>query len=365
MADSLLGLISGYYDRQRQAEDASKFGDMLAKERVAGTGFNPTMPQGDSIVPYASQTDAQQAQLEARGGFPQGNGLLGASPSNDFYLRTAAQIPSLMPGAFQRGQAGAIETEQQREARVWSQENMTAAEKASDIRAGITQTWREEEAAAQRGIELTKMEMQRLHQLALEKNAGFNSSLAQQEFDIKYPMNPVTGKREPRLEPQKLPPNLEIGVDGRTPVPTPGTPEYGKAYDIVSASNALLKDLTAYRQLITGTPAEEGKPAVSGGVSFTGEKSRTADAMRNQLVTRVAKSIAGEGMSTTSADVERAEEMVPSVTTLLGNDKKAIQAVDELIRSESAKSASARSRFSNYRGLPPLFQPKEAPAGYR
>lgn len=123
MDRGLLGNIGlALFGSPRIERTAKEYQGLLNKEYVPG---DPSaLPLGNN------PTELDQSILQQQGGFRQPGGLLGASPSSDFYLK-AATIPGLTQPMLTQAQQQQAAMDRQVQEQTYRQSNMSAAEFAN------------------------------------------------------------------------------------------------------------------------------------------------------------------------------------------------------------------------------------------
>lgn len=309
------------YEREGQIRDSEAIG-LLNKEfttpELPAAGVLQMRPENLAL---SDQIYGQQARTPAQ-----------FNPTPEYFSRVA-QIPSYSKDAIQGMQTAAAAMERQKQEQLYKSGSMTAYESAQH------QLGKDRSA-----LEADKFawDQNPLNPNNIQSLASADASRASAAYS--RAQTGEVGKVKPQA-------GFET-IDGKN-APMQGTTPYVKAEEDIVANNTTLKMLTDYK-----TMAKEG---VSGGMGMVGERGRAANALRSNLVTGVAKMIAGEGLATTKADIERAEELVPDLTSAFGSDTNKVTAIDSLVKQAQEKSKSYKDRYGHYRGITQAIRGTDKP----
>lgn len=194
----------------------------------------------------------------------------------------------------------------------------------------------------QQGNRVALEGIQQENKLAAQRQqAGLQGGLAIQKANLdrmteKYKMDLEAGR------PAKPPVGFELVQDGMAPVP--GTTEHTKASTYINETGNTYRDMVKYRGM------------ADRGIAAFGGNARKADAEREKIINAYAKVIAGANPSNDRATMEqdyaRAKELVPSVSSIFGRDKAALEQLDAVIADIEQRGNDAQAITKNWRGMP-------------
>lgn len=173
---------------------------------------------------------------------------------------------------------------------------------------------------------------------------GFSGEVARKNEEYKSSLASKTGV--------KIPAGYEPIEDGSGVRPMENTDDYIKGKNELLGTINFLDLATEYEAL-----AKQG-------VSMVGANARRAEYLQSELVTNLAKKIAagaGNAGAPSGPEREAAAELVPSLTSLMGSDNRALTKIQEIVKTAQKSYTQKRGIYGKWKNMPTYQRKTTAP----